>query len=143
MKTLLLTTLAVTVAGLSLAQSAPQRFNVPFAFHVGGKQLPAGEYSVDGQQHVGAILVSPVGHDGGGAFVFTNAIGNSHGLAPATAALVFNKYGDSDFFLSQAWSSNWPSGLEALKSRAERAYVSGKLTAHLKPVNVSVVASLK
>lgn len=143
MKTLLLTTLAITVAGLSLAQSVPQRFDVPFAFHVGAARLPAGEYSVQRQVNSGAILVSAVGHGGGGAFVFTNGIGKPHGPKPSTTTLIFHKYGDSDYFLSQAWSSNWPNGLAALKSRAEREYVSGKLTAHLKPVNVSVVASLK
>jgi hypothetical protein len=144
MKTLLLTTLAVTVAGLSLAQSVPQRFDVPFAFHVGGTQLPAGEYSVQGQGHSnsGAVLVSAIGHSGGGAFVLCNRVGKTSGPTPSTATLVFHKYGDSEYFLSQAWSGNWSNGLAVLNSRAERKYVNGQHTAHLKPVNVSVVASL-
>ena len=143
MKTLLLTTLAVTVAGLGLAQSVPQRFDVPFAFHVGGKQLPAGEYSVQRQGSLGALLVSAIGHGGGGAFVLTNSIANPQGRKPSTATLVFNRYGASDYFLSQVWSGNWPNGLAVPSSRAEREYVSSKHTARLKPVNVSVVASLK
>ena len=74
--------------------------------------------------------------------MFSNGIGNPLGPQSSTATLVFNQYGASDDFLSQAWSGNWPNGL-AFTSRAGREYVSGKLTAHLKPVNVSVVASLK
>jgi hypothetical protein len=142
MKTLLLTTLAVTVAGLSLAQSVPQRFDVPFAFHVGGKQLPSGEYLVQGQANSGAILVSALGR-GGAAFVLTYGIGNPHRPKPSTATLVFNKYEDRGYFLSQVWSGNWPNGLEAFKSPTEREYVSSKVTAYLKPEKVSVVASLK
>jgi hypothetical protein len=116
---------------------------VPFAFHVGDKQLPAGEYLVQGLGNSGAILVSAIGHGGRDAFVFTYGIGNPHGPKPSPATLVFNKYEDSGYFLSQAWSGNWPNGLEAFKSPAEREYVSSKVTAHLKPVKVSVAASLK
>ena len=89
------------------------------------------------------MLVSPIGHGGGGAFVFTKGIGNPHGPKASTATLVFNRYGASDYFLSQAWSGNWPNGLAVSSSRAEREYVSSTHTAHLKPVQVSVVASLK
>ena len=145
MKTLLLTTLAVTVGGLSLAQSTAQRFEAPFAFHVGDKQLPAGDYIVQVQNHGTVILVSSKGHGGGGAFAFGYGVGNPNGPKTATAKLVFNKYEDGNYFLSQVWGGDWTNGMQTNRSRMEREVVSGKFkpTAQLKPVKVTILASLK
>jgi hypothetical protein len=140
MKTLLITALAITMAGLSLAQSAPQRFDVPFAFHVGNKQLPAGDYMVQGQANSGLIMVTAIGHGGGGAFAVGNLIENRKDLRPSKAILVFTKYGEGVYFLSQALCGNWTNGLQAPKSRAEREYVQSAAAGPVKPITVAVRA---
>jgi hypothetical protein len=143
MKTLLLTTLAVALAGHSLAQSAAQRFDVPFAFHVGNKLLPSGAYSVHGEATSDAISVSAIRNGAGGAFILSYRVDSPTGANPSTATLVFTKYDDQSYFLSQAWSGTWPGGLATIKSRAERQYADNKVTARIKPVTVRVVASVK
>lgn len=143
MKTLLVSMIAVAVAGLSVAQSAPQRFDVPFAFHVGNKLLPAGAYSVQGEANSGAILVSAVEHGTGGAFILSYSVASPRGANPSTATLVFTRYDDQGYFLSQAWSGKWANALAISKSRAEREYANDKVAARLKPATVRVEASVK
>ncbi len=92
--------------------------NIPFQFNVGNKTLPAGEYSV-----------RQVNPDSGGALLLSSRDGNASvmiqvdsviGKAQETAKLTFHRYGNKYFF-AQAWIDGDNTGMQAPKSKAERA----------------------
>jgi hypothetical protein len=108
-------TIAATLAP-ARAQSA-SRFSarLPFAFTVGGRTLPAGEYSFE-------FVSSDTNRR---AFVVRNRRGESvcmeftrgtAGEVRAQAKLVFHKYGDT-FLLHQIWMPGTDTGFE-LNTRA-------------------------
>jgi len=114
----------VTVAGLSTAKGQtsgnPQLIaTVPFAFSVGEKTLPAGEYTVrctnpDSPAKI-LQLRSKNGHNS--ALVQTNSV---IGKIENNARLVFYRYGDQYFF-AQAWLPADSIGMQTPKSRTEKA----------------------
>lgn len=116
--------LLVAMIGLSSAKAqtvSNQQLiaNIPFEFSVGGKTLPAGEYTVRctnpaSDQKV-LQLTSKDGH--ASVLVQTNSV---IGKTNERAKLVFNRYGDRYFF-SQAWLAADNTGTQAPKSRNERA----------------------
>jgi len=92
--------------------------NIPFQFNVGTKTLPAGEYSV-----------RQVNPDSGGALLLSSKDGNASamiqvgsviGKAQESAKLTFHRYGNKYFF-AQAWIDGDNTGMQAPKSKAERA----------------------
>ncbi len=92
--------------------------NIPFQFNVGAKTLPAGEYSV-----------RQVNPDSGGALLLSSKDGNASvmiqvgsviGKAQESAKLTFHRYGNKYFF-AQAWIDGDNTGMQAPKSKAERA----------------------
>ena len=113
-----------TVAGLSTAKAqtsgnAQLVANIPFAFSVGEKTLPAGEYTVRCTNPDSPTKVLQVrsknGHDS--ALVQTNSVS---GKIEDKARLVFYRYGDQYFF-AQAWLPADSIGMQAPKSRTEKA----------------------
>ncbi len=84
--------LAVLVAP-ALAQQSLLTANVPFAFTVDGKVLPAGSYVVK-ESHPGLYLVQG---DSGAAFIMGIP---ENWSAPSHPKLVFQRYGDT-YVLSQ------------------------------------------
>jgi hypothetical protein len=113
----------VTVTGLSSAKAqtngTPELVaNIPFAFSVGQKVMPAGEYLVrcinpDASQRVLQVR-SKAGHQS--AFILTASV---IGKIQDKGSLVFQRYGDQYFF-AQAWLPADSSGMQAPKSRAEK-----------------------
>lgn len=118
MLALLLTlALATTVATADGQNQGVVKANVPFAFIVGDKTLPAGEYSVSA---IG------IGHDAL-AIRGINASDNAVRLANTTtrsaersSTLVFHRYGNT-FFLAEVWTAGEGQVRQLLKSRQERA----------------------
>ena len=107
---------AVSVKGQSGNRIVLQA-DIPFEFSVGKVMLPAGQYTVRGLSDSSDIL-QLVSYDGHArALVQMNSV---IGKADDNAKLVFNRYG-SHYFFTQAWMSGTRTGLQALKSRAERA----------------------
>jgi hypothetical protein len=92
--------------------------NIPFAFSVGNKTLPAGEYTVvqvnPASDH--AVLQLRSRYGSASVMVQMNA---TIGRATENARLVFDRYGDRYFF-AQAWVDGDRNGLQAPKPRAER-----------------------
>jgi hypothetical protein len=88
--------------------------NVPFAFHVGSQQLPAGTY-----------VVKPIG-------LSTMAIQNAQATAGAlssfgsnceggsVAKLVFHRLGD-EYFLAEIWRGAGTSGMVIARSKQEKS----------------------
>jgi hypothetical protein len=93
--------------------------NIPFQFSVGNKTLVPGEYILRYVNEDSSNVVLKIQRKDGkaGAMMqMTSVIGK----ARESAKLVFNRYGNRYFF-AQAWVDGENSGLQALKSRAERA----------------------
>ena len=93
--------------------------NIPFQFNVGNKTLPAGEYSVrqvNPDSDCGVLLLSS--RDGNASAMIQ--VDSVIGKAQETAKLTFHRYGNKYFF-AQAWIDGDNTGMQAPKSKAERA----------------------
>jgi hypothetical protein len=95
------------------AQQTIMTANVPFAFSIGDKQLPAGAYAV---REVGrATLVQSKD-----AVHSVMSIYNYAGPSKADSTkMVFHKVGDH-YFLAQIWTSARGEGLEVPESKREK-----------------------
>src|SRR5437016_802557 len=92
---------------------------IPFQFNAGNKTLPAGEYSVrqvNPDSDCGVLLLSS--RDGNASAMIQ--VGSVIGKAQETAKLTFHRYGNKYFF-AQAWIDGDNTGMQAPKSKAERA----------------------
>jgi hypothetical protein len=115
----------VTIAGLSTAKAQtsgnPQLIaNIPFAFSVGNKTMPAGEYTVSCANPASDLKVLQLRSRDGrtGVMVQTSSV---IGKIQDSAKLVFNRYGDHYFF-AQAWLPADNIGMQASQSRSEKQF---------------------
>ena len=95
------------------AQQTIMRANVPFAFNIGDKQLPAGTYVVREMDH-GTLIQSKDGQN--------SVLGTYNYAGPSKAdetKLVFDKVGDQ-YFLAQIWTSARDQGLSVPQSKLEK-----------------------
>jgi hypothetical protein len=115
MLSLLLILTSVSVAAQS-ERSKPTK--IPFSFIVGGKTLPAGEYTVgpNRRDYHNVWLVQR--RDGHTSALFTTMPVRAS-ETQEKAKLIFHKYGDQ-YFLSQIWTPGGNSGRELLMPRLER-----------------------
>src|SRR5215469_811410 len=120
--------LCVLTAG-AFSQTSPGDVvvDVPFAFSVAGKKLPAGHYIVK-QQQPGMIRI--FSQQNKGLFVATHGALRSK---EEGSKLVFHRYGDS-YFLSSVWVTGNKEGKELVPSPAER-----ELKAHAAEMEMAVV----
>ena len=93
--------------------------NIPFEFNVGNKTMPAGEYTVLQVNPASDHAVLQLRSRDGRASAMVQ-MGSVRGKAQESAKLIFNRYGNKYFF-AQAWVDGETSGLQAPKSRTERA----------------------
>jgi hypothetical protein len=114
----------MTGVGISTAQAQSIGGNqliatVPFAFNVGNKTLPAGEYAVKWANPASDLKVLQLRSTDGitNVMVSTNSV---IGKMQENAKLIFNRYGDRYFF-AQAWLPADAVGLQAPRSKHERA----------------------
>ena len=95
------------------AQQTIMRCNVPFAFNIGDKQLPAGTYVVREMDRV-TLIQSKDGEN--------RVLGIYNYAVPSKAdenKLVFDKVGDH-YFLTQIWASARDEGLLVPESKQEK-----------------------
>ena len=93
--------------------------NIPFQFNAGNKTLPAGEYSVrqvNPDSDCGVLLLSSRDGNASAMIQVVSVIGK----APETAKLTFHRYGNKYFF-AQGWIGGDNTGMQAPKSKSERA----------------------
>jgi hypothetical protein len=96
---LVISTLAV---GECFARPRVLAANIPFAFEVGDKSLPAGQYQIE-TVTTGSGTLQVIRLSSGGANVFLSTIAlEAHG-GNSKAELVFHRYGN-EYFLSQIWN---------------------------------------
>ena len=93
--------------------------NIPFQFSVGNQTLPAGEYTVRQVNPASDHAVLQLRSRDGGASAMIQ-MGSMIGKAQESSKLIFNRYGNHYYF-AQAWIDGDNTGLEAPKSRTERA----------------------
>jgi len=129
----------VLVVGAQAQTSGAQRViaNVPFAFTVGQKTLPAGRYTITvlnpSSDRKTLQVRSMDGHSS--AIVLTNSI---DGNAADNTKLVFDRYGDRYYF-AQAQMAGDSTRLAAVRSKAEREERLALAKANKKSV-VTIVA---
>lgn len=119
-KVLVLSSLFVVMAGLIVYAEVEPRViaNIPFAFIVGKKTLPAGDYTIDrpDSNDPNVLLIRNANNH---VALFTNAESVQSRQMPNRSELVFNRIGDK-YFLSKVWVSGDDIGCEIPKPRAER-----------------------
>jgi hypothetical protein len=115
MLNLLLILTAVSVAAQSERTTIK---NIPFSFIVGGKTLPAGEYTVEPNRRDSNNVWLVQSRDGHASALFTTMSVRASETQEKTK-FVFHKYGDQ-YFLSQIWTLGGNSGRELLMPRLER-----------------------
>ena len=95
------------------------RAQVPFAFTVGDKTLPAGSYTLRILNPTSDRKVLQIRSENGRASAIVQTLGVNGPLA-RHAKLVFRRYGDRHFF-AQAQMTGESTSLTTLRTRAERA----------------------
>lgn len=95
------------------------RANVPFAFNVGQKSLPAGVYTVSILNPASDRKALQVRSEDGRVSAIIQTVGIGSSVADNTK-LVFRRYGDRYFF-AQAQLAGDSTSLTASKTRAERS----------------------
>jgi hypothetical protein len=109
---LLLLSLLLTVAGAHAETAA--RANVPFAFKVGTKQLPAGTYAIRNETGSNVVTVRNVQT---GASVL--AVGRRESPSKKTDKLIFHRYG-SEYFLTAILGSQGSQGMVFHATKQEK-----------------------
>ncbi|HEV7745889.1 MAG TPA: hypothetical protein VGO56_12900 [Pyrinomonadaceae bacterium] len=111
------------IAGVSSANAQTQprvqlNVTIPFAFTIGDRVMPAGDYAVrctNPSSDVKVLqLTSANGHES--ALLRTNSV---IGRSEDNAKLVFNRYGEQ-YFLAQVWLASDADGMQAIRSRTEK-----------------------
>src|SRR5262245_692820 len=97
------------------AEAGSLRCTVPFAFQVGDRSLPRGDYSVETEQAKVQIRGVTTG-----AFSVSNALEKTG----TTPKLVFHRYG-SEYILSEVWTGS--TGRQLLPSRREKELKSREM----------------
>lgn len=124
--------LTLIAAGHCGAQQSALSVNVPFAFTVGDKAMPAGEYRVAELSRAQSVQTIQQSDGNASIMVMTHAVVRD-GVAP-TPRLTFHRYGNR-CFLVQIWTGG-TQGRELGKS-----HVENELAATLSMHEVAVLAS--
>jgi len=107
-----------TAARSQAAGPQLMRAHIPFAFHVGSKELPAGEYRITVLNPNSDQKVLQIRSVDGRASAIVNTLGTKS-KSPDNSKVVFHRYGDTYFF-AEAQVAGESTALAALKSKAER-----------------------
>lgn len=113
--------LLLTLTGISAQAQFENRLtaHVPFAFQVGERTLPAGDYSVRRLSQNALLIESADGETRAVAQAPRSVQGNA-GAKPSAEKLVFRQYGDQ-YFLAQVWMVKGGARRELNMTDAERS----------------------
>lgn len=109
--------LSIVAAGECQAQSQSLEVNVPFAFEVGNKTMPAGSYRVESLPTGAGSLEILRGKSGEVRLTISTIATTATSGTPASA-LIFHRYGNR-YFLAQIWTSEGH-GREVFVSQQEK-----------------------
>jgi len=127
----------VTAAQSQNASSRLMRAHIPFAFHAGSKELPAGEYTITVLNPSSDRKVLQIRSADGRASAIVSTLGRKTNTLEQSK-VVFHRYGDSYFF-AQTQIAGESMALAALKSRAE-TQEERMIASHGGSVTVSIAA---
>ncbi len=116
--TMLSLVLMVTAVSVCAQSERSGVLNIQFNFIVGGKTLPAGEYTVEPNKKDSRNVWLVQSKEGNASALFTTLPVRANQTQEETK-LVFHKYGDQ-YFLSQIWTPGGNTGRELLMPRIER-----------------------
>ena len=128
-----------TTAQSQAASPRLMRAHIPFAFNVGSKQLPAGDYNITVLNPSSDQKVLQVRSTDGSVSAIVSTVATKS-KSPEKSKVVFHRYGDTYFF-AQAQVSGESSALAAFKSKAERTEAR-TLASHGGTTTVTIVAEL-
>src|SRR5258705_11636676 len=100
--TMLSLVLLLTAVSVSAQSGRSGVLNIPFNFIVGGKTLPAGEYTVEPNKRDSHNVWLVQSREGKASALFATMPVRANQTLEETK-LVFHKYGD-EYFLSQIWT---------------------------------------
>jgi hypothetical protein len=111
-------TLAAALAAPLAAQTFRVTARVPFEFMVGGRSMPAGDYSL---QRGGSSVSTAIQISGANVSVLTLAMNSNADRKEqdGQALLIFHRYGDQ-YFLSRIVDGYGEAGVEIPTSRSEK-----------------------
>jgi hypothetical protein len=119
------------------AQTFSLKADIPFAFMVDGKTMPAGEYAVDsGMVSQTAVQLRNL-EIGGGVLAATVQAGGGPAWTNTQARLIFHRYGNR-YFLYQVWEKGEDAGRTLPPSRQERTIA--KEMASVRPDTTMILA---
>lgn len=110
--------LALVVVSVEAQSERRITAHVPFAFQIGNKTLPAGDYSVKRVSQNALLVVSADGEQSVIAQAPRSIEGNVN-AKPGAEKLVFRQYGDRHF-LAQVWMAKGSAGRALDMTKAER-----------------------
>jgi len=128
-----------TTAQSQAASPRLMRAHIPFAFNVGNKELPAGDYKITVLNPSSDQKVLQVRSTDGRVSAIVSTVG-MQSKSPEKSKLVFHRYGDTYFF-AQAQVSGESIALAAFKSKAERTEAR-TIASHGGTTTVTIVAEL-
>ena len=99
---------------------------IPFQFHVGTRELPAGKYRIHLDE--ASLRIMEITSADGSASALFQVQESDAKSAPARSELIFNKYGDN-YFLAELYDEGNPSGSELIESRYEKQLSKGAVVA--------------
>ena len=113
---------ALMSAASAKAQSASPigTVNIPFTFHIGSQEMPAGMYRITSESVHSLLLRGP-----NKAFVLVHA--KIARKAPSQAVVVFHRYGET-YFLAEVWLAGASDGLECTTTRTEKQMIHASNT---------------
>jgi hypothetical protein len=115
--------------------------DIPYAFVVGDKTLPAGKYMLKVSDDTNLNLFVVRRSDGRTAAFFETQDVQAN-QTPRQTELVFNKIGDT-YFLSQIWLAGSKLGAELEKSKAEQQLEAGGMSSERHSVTANHRSSKK
>ena len=116
--TMLSLVLMVTAVSVCAQSERSGVLNIQFNFIVGGKTLPAGEYTVEPNKKDSHNVWLVQSREGNASALFTTMPVRADQTQEETK-LLFHKYGDQ-YFLTQIWTLGGTTGRELLMPRLER-----------------------
>jgi hypothetical protein len=112
---------------------------IPFAFYVGDKQMPAGTYTLTMVNPAVVVVRTLDWKDG--VMVLTHP--SSAQKPEEGAKLLFTKYSEDRIFLKEILPSGGLIGVGIPKSRRERETVTSTVVSGVKPSTLTILASLR
>ena len=132
-----LLSLLVVVSAHAQDEGSAIRVSIPFDFNVEGKILPAGDYEIRRiNDEPAELLIQNVNHRRDERMFQTEPLDARR--IPNHSLLVFHRYGENGYFLSEVMTAGEQTGEELRPTRAERTLRSEMAKNNVDPETVTL-----